>query len=249
MAIIGPIIHFGTISAYQSAAGGCRRQPILARLCGERRWRAKARGESERSARLEEPASRCASNEMTMHSLSGPRQPRYVGWAGARRRPTKLRRNVAKPTRARANAGKGPHLAAPWVSRRSERSGKTAVGWGQSSAPEFVVRKRQKGRHLRDHHGRRLGKRRQDGSANRRASGRLGLACVVSVARMMIAMSRGRHFGAGRHFHADVACLSRRYAQTRGHKDRKQNRQHLSNRPKRHGAEDYDGKPLQNKAL
>ena len=80
MAIIGPNIHFGTISAYQSAAGGRRRQPILARLCGERGWRAKARGESERSARLEEPASRCGSSEMTMHSLSGPRQPRY--WDG-----------------------------------------------------------------------------------------------------------------------------------------------------------------------
>jgi hypothetical protein len=93
-----------------------------------------------------------------------------------------------------------------------------------------------------------LGKRRQDGSANRRASRRLGLACVVSVARMMIAMSGGRHFGGHGHFGGHIARLGHRQAQSRGHEDRKQNRQHLSDWPKRHGEEDYDGKPVENKA-
>jgi hypothetical protein len=66
---------------------------------------------------------------------------------------------------------------------------------------------------------------------------------------MTTARSGGRHFGGHGHFDRHIACLGHRQAQPRGDEDREQNRQHLSNRPKRHGAENYDGKPVQNKAL
>jgi hypothetical protein len=64
----------------------------------------------------------------------------------------------------------------------------------------------------------------------------------------MIAMSGGRHFGAGRHFHADLACLSRRHAQTHGHEDREENCEKPMNRPQGHQVEHLNGNPVQNKA-
>jgi hypothetical protein len=109
---------------------------------------------------------------------------------------------------------------------------------------QFVFGARRNRRHLGDCHWGRLGKRRQERSANRGASRRLRLAGLATIARMTVAVPGGRHFSRHRHFDGHIACLSDRQAQPRSHEDRKQNRKCLSNQRKRHGPPDHDDKPV-----